>query len=49
MLEKLNDQAALQLKDGGGSPLVDELATPALDIRSQDHGYQKIELNLARI
>jgi len=31
MLEKLNDQAASPLKDGGVAPLVVEPATPALD------------------
>jgi hypothetical protein len=32
MLEKLNNQAASPLKDGGAVRLVDEPATPALDI-----------------
>lgn len=34
-------------KDGRAVPLVDELAAPALDIWAQEHGYEKIELNLA--
>ena len=36
-------------KDGLAVPLVDELATPALDIWARENGYQKIELNLAGI
>lgn len=34
-------------KDGRAVPLVDELATPALDIWAHENGYEKIELNLA--
>lgn len=36
-------------KDGLAVPLVDEIATPALDLWAQEHGYQKVELNLAGI
>lgn len=36
-------------KDGLAVPLVDEIATPALDVWAQEHGYQKVELNLAGI
>jgi FdhE protein len=32
---------------GLASPLVDEVATAALDVWAREHGYQKIELNLA--
>jgi formate dehydrogenase maturation protein FdhE len=37
------------LKDGRAVPLVDELATPALDIWARENGCEKIELNLAGI
>ena len=36
-------------KDGLAVPLVDEIATPALDLWAEEHGYQKVELNLAGI
>jgi FdhE protein len=36
-------------KDGRAVPLVDELATPALDVWAYENGYEKIELNLAGI
>ena len=34
-------------KDGLAVPLVDELATPALDLWARENGYTKLELNLA--
>lgn len=36
-------------KDGLAVPLVDEIATPALDLWAQENGYTKVELNLAGI
>ncbi len=36
-------------KDGRAVPLVDEIATPALDLWAQENGYTKVELNLAGI
>lgn len=36
-------------KDGLAVPIVDEIATPALDLWARENGYQKIELNLAGI
>jgi FdhE protein len=33
-------------KDGRAVPLIDELATPALDVWAYENGYEKIELNL---
>ena len=36
-------------KDGLAVPIVDEIATPALDRWARENGYQKIELNLAGI
>src|SRR5258706_2461157 len=36
-------------KDGLAVPLVDELATPALDLWAQENGYVKLELNLAGV
>jgi FdhE protein len=36
-------------KDGRAVPLIDEIAAPALDIWALEHGYEKVELNLAGI
>jgi len=36
-------------KDGRAVPLVDEIATPALDLWAHENGYTKVELNLAGI
>ncbi len=36
-------------KDGLAVPVVDEIATPALDLWAQEQGYTKVELNLAGI
>jgi FdhE protein len=36
-------------KDGLAVPLVDEIATPVLDLWAQEQGYQKVELNLAGV
>jgi FdhE protein len=33
-------------KDGRAVPVVDELATVALDVWAQDHGYEKLETNI---
>jgi FdhE protein len=36
-------------KDARAVPLVDEIATPVLDLWAQENGYTKVELNLAGI
>lgn len=36
-------------RDGLAVPLVDEIATPALDLWAQENGYRKIEMNLAGV
>jgi FdhE protein len=36
-------------KDARAVPLIDEIATPALDLWAQENGYTKVELNLAGI
>jgi formate dehydrogenase maturation protein FdhE len=33
-------------KNGRAEPLVDEMATPHLDLWARDHGYTKLQSNL---